>query len=673
MVKSDSAIFFKRYFSGLNIGLFFLLLFFLSKAGEAQTVTPAEKKQNDSEVNRSESSRPESINVNRSPRVLYFLGYAAEKAGDLPKALVYYEAAIQKKPDANTVARSARVYLKLGRVDDAERAAKQSIQISNTLELPFFILADIAQSRKDLELVLTYYNEILRINFDNTEAHLYLATYFVNLQKWPKASRHYFHILDVASRKEISQNTLLYTYYALGTNFQKEGNNAIAVRYLERAFHLNPGSMRIALQLADLYYQSNDYRSALGKYELVFSYYSGNYNIATRIAELHFLLDEDYLVKKYLEKAKYYKFKGGKNLAQSNWVDYTPDMIRGFELYYQGKWQDARNIFLKVLKGNYRNVAVHYALTHIFRKLQDKPRLQHALFTTALLMAQGKHIYVAERFYGELIRMDEKNPKYLYYLARLLERKQENYRAILLIKKLQSLVPDNIQYPMHLAYLYILTDQQEKALILLDKIITNQPKNAHAYFLKGFLWYRYRNYKEASRNFQEATALKPSAVYFYHLAAAQEREKKLKEAMISARRAIELDPRDSRSYNFLGYLYADYNQNLDEAIELIYTALEQDPENAAYQDSLGWAFFRKGDLDKAHHHINLSIKYFQLQEQQDPVAYDHLGDVLLKQGRLDEAVRAWKKGLALYQKNTIAEDRLEMIDKLQKKIENYGK
>jgi tetratricopeptide (TPR) repeat protein len=125
-------------------------------------------------------------------------------------------------------------------------------------------------------------------------------------------------------------------------------------------------------------------------------------------------------------------------------------------------------------------------------------------------------------------------------------------------------------------------------------------------------------------------------------------------------------PDDAGAHNDLGYLMADQGKNLPEAEELIRKAialdreqkrketkvgLNDDKDNAAFVDSLGWVLFRRGRFEEAKQELERALK---LPEQNDvgaddPVIWDHLGDVYF---RLDDKVKArtlWEKAVKLYE------------------------
>jgi len=103
---------------------------------------------------------------------------------------------------------------------------------------------------------------------------------------------------------------------------------------------------------------------------------------------------------------------------------------------------------------------------------------------------------------------------------------------------------------------------------------------------------------------------------------------------------IELKPDYAHAYNALGYTLADRTSRVDEAYELIGKALKLAPEDPFILDSLGWVYYRKGQLEDALK--SLTSAY---QARPDPEIAAHLGEVLWKLGRKDEASKLWKSAL----------------------------
>ena len=107
-------------------------------------------------------------------------------------------------------------------------------------------------------------------------------------------------------------------------------------------------------------------------------------------------------------------------------------------------------------------------------------------------------------------------------------------------------------------------------------------------------------FKEASKVLEAALAkdLKDGRIFFC-LGALYEHKNEKKKAAENFRTAIRLDPKLSSAYNYLGYMYVEEGIKLDEAIFLIKKAVELDPQNGAYLDSLGWAYYKKEMYEEA--------------------------------------------------------------------------
>lgn len=122
-----------------------------------------------------------------------------------------------------------------------------------------------------------------------------------------------------------------------------------------------------------------------------------------------------------------------------------------------------------------------------------------------------------------------------------------------------------------------------------------------------------------------------------------ERKGDIVEAEGWLRKTIDAQPRHHPAMNYLSYTWADHGVNLEQALEMVQKALELDPGNAAYLDTLGWVYFRMGRLDEALAEIDRALQT----DPDEPEILQHRGDILEKLGRHQEAREAWKKSLEL--------------------------
>lgn len=118
-------------------------------------------------------------------------------------------------------------------------------------------------------------------------------------------------------------------------------------------------------------------------------------------------------------------------------------------------------------------------------------------------------------------------------------------------------------------------------------------------------------------------------------------------------------PTDAGINNDLGYTYADLGLKLDKAERMIRLALAEQPRNAAYLDSLGWVFYKRGDFPRAVSFIQRAVR--MQQDDPDPILYDHFADALYRAGRPDEARINWQRALSICGEGDSA-DRDEQTD-----------
>jgi tetratricopeptide (TPR) repeat protein len=128
-------------------------------------------------------------------------------------------------------------------------------------------------------------------------------------------------------------------------------------------------------------------------------------------------------------------------------------------------------------------------------------------------------------------------------------------------------------------------------------------------------------------------------------ASALERLGRVSEAEPLFERLVEEDPADAAAANYLGYMWADAGVQLERALELIRVAVEGEPGNPAYLDSLGWVHFRLGNLDEAEQWLRQALANDGVGT--DPTVLSHMGEVMAARGRTEEARRFLRRALDL--------------------------
>jgi len=178
-----------------------------------------------------------------------------------------------------------------------------------------------------------------------------------------------------------------------------------------------------------------------------------------------------------------------------------------------------------------------------------------------------------------------------------------------------------------------------------------------------------RDYAAVGREMEEVekrslTEEEKETVYFMR-GAMYEKLKKLPEAEAEFRKVLRINPDSASALNYLGYMLADRNLRLQEAHQLISRAVELEPHNGAFLDSLGWVKFRLGRLEEAESYLRMALQ----RVSRDPIVHDHLGDVYFRQGKLKEAIAQWERSLKEWEASSRAEHEAGEVAKVQSKLE----
>lgn len=119
----------------------------------------------------------------------------------------------------------------------------------------------------------------------------------------------------------------------------------------------------------------------------------------------------------------------------------------------------------------------------------------------------------------------------------------------------------------------------------------------------------------------------------FQLGAILERQKEYSSAEEIFQKILAATPDHADVLNYLGYMLAERDERLEEALSYTLKAVELDPYNGAYLDSLGWVYFKLNNLEKAEDFLTRAAGIHRT----DPVILEHLGDLYSKMGETGKA------------------------------------
>ncbi len=128
-------------------------------------------------------------------------------------------------------------------------------------------------------------------------------------------------------------------------------------------------------------------------------------------------------------------------------------------------------------------------------------------------------------------------------------------------------------------------------------------------------------------------------------------------AETTLRDILKESPNNPIALNNLGYFLLERNERFEEALGLIKQAVDIDPTNPSYLDSLGWAYFKLGKHAEAELYLREALR----NDSSSVTINEHLGDVLAAQSKADQARSHWRRSLNLATES-------KEIDRLKKKL-----
>jgi tetratricopeptide (TPR) repeat protein len=180
---------------------------------------------------------------------------------------------------------------------------------------------------------------------------------------------------------------------------------------------------------------------------------------------------------------------------------------------------------------------------------------------------------------------------------------------------------------------------------------------------KGRLWAEMARELDQAEKLSETNEEKEN-VWFMR-GAMFERMKDIESAEREFRKVLANSPDNAGALNYLSYMFADRNMKLPEALELIRKALELEPFNGAYLDTLGWLYYRMGRMEEAEDYLLRALA----RVPRDPTMLDHLGEVLFQRNKFREAVVQWEASLREWQASSPADLDPEEIAKVRNKLD----
>ena len=188
--------------------------------------------------------------------------------------------------------------------------------------------------------------------------------------------------------------------------------------------------------------------------------------------------------------------------------------------------------------------------------------------------------------------------------------------------------------------------QSQQAKALLDEYAAVSKGDVDALKFRASVLARLQDYQGAldllagleSKDRADPNIRYLKAVYLEHV-------KGIQASLAAFEQLVKDHPNFAPALNHLAYTLVERNERLEFATKLLERATTLEPKNGYYLDSLGWAYFKAGHLEKAEAKLLMALE----QEPKEPVILEHLGEVKLKQNRFDMAMRYFERAMSIFE------------------------
>jgi tetratricopeptide (TPR) repeat protein len=530
-------------------------------------------------------------------------------------------ASSQRPPSADTINGAIHEFEEIIRIDSTERQS-------------FVMLGRLYQIKGDRDKAAEIYRKLLGLEPDSEEGVTALSKLQMDSGNYKEAS----DLLEAFVKQHPESDT---AFTALGEAYSEMQEYAKAAEAYRRAAELDPDDVEIKKQQAQAFFLADNLDDAQKLYEQIAKAEPEDGLAFLRLGQIYRRQQKYDVSRQNLQKAAQAfpdsvevqfnivmldRDQGRLEDALKRANDILKKTEKSNGRYSESEKQN-RRIFLinqgilNQTLGNY-DAAIKTFLDVKTLTNEKDGRVDGLIIDT---YRTAKNLDKALQYTEQALAENSDNRQLKMVHADLIAEKGKVDDGIKALQQLQKGNDDDLDVMATMVGVYQRAKKYDQAQAVLTKAIQRFPNEEQVYFLQGSLYEKQKKYEDAEKAF---------------------------------RKALDLQKDDPAVMNYLGYMFADRGIHLDEAESLIQKAVQSDPTNGAYLDSLGWVYYKQNRFDRAEEYLKKAVIFVNF----DSSIHDHLGDLYFKTKRYDEARMEWNKSLQL-------SNEPEEIDKVKKKLD----
>ncbi|WP_455479669.1 tetratricopeptide repeat protein [Bartonella sp. B23] len=323
-----------------------------------------------------------------------------------------------------------------------------------------------------------------------------------------------------------------------------------------------------------------------------------------------------------------------------------------------------RNQALQTIKNGEKMLSGREVLRNIREKIEKGAPLERLIKTPQ--QGAGEVLYnfgttlnhknsgrIARIFKQLSFALYPQNDAILFQLAHISAKLGDPNQAIKLYQALPPKSPYYRDGQLQLAFLLADHNDYNKAIKLLNSLRKKFPKDRPILITLAAFYMQDNKFVKAIKTLDHAiTQIKnfqqEDWKLFYQRGIAFERLDQWPKAEIDLRKALDFFPNQPQVLNYLGYSLVDRGQKLEESLHMLQKASTLQEKNSYILDSLGWAYYKLKQYNKAVQILESAVKL----QPENPTLNDHLGDAYWQVGRKREAIFQWNHAIDGEAKNS---------------------
>ena len=289
--------------------------------------------------------------------------------------------------------------------------------------------------------------------------------------------------------------------------------------------------------------------------------------------------------------------------------------------------------------------------------LQQSPNDDDLRFSIALINMDLEAWLEAQVYLEELIERGSHSDAAQYNLGRVFEELDEFEQALSAYAEVLS-GNNYLVAQQRIAHLLLDADRLQDATTHFNlQRVTHADALIQLYLIETEALATHQHVDSAWLRINQALKQLPDeSSLLYTRAMIADKRDDLAQLETDLQRIIQRDPNNAMALNALGYTLADRTDRLEEARQLIERAHELEPDDAAITDSLGWMYYRLGDLHTAERLLREAYSAFP-----DAEVAAHFGEVLWQLGKHKQAKQVWGQALKIQPDNAVLLETLQRL------------